>query len=181
MKFFCLFLQLGREQADSKQSCSKTSHNTLNKVYLPYHGPQEPTCPGLCPPFQSQLHHFPSCTQLRPCLECPSSGTMHGSLLPGLRPLLKYLLFQGVFSGHPAYSFSMSLPCFIFAQSIINVRNYMMYVWVYKFIGYLPNLSHVNPWAQEPALFLSSPESLCHWMNQTNEASIFHFPRKTCV
>lgn len=95
----------------------------------------------------------------QPCLECPSSRTMNGSLLPVLRSLLPYPFFQGVFSGHVAYSFSMSLSCFIFPQSMIILR-IQIYFWVYRFIVSLPHLLHVSSWDQESGLFLPSPESL---------------------
>lgn len=38
----------------------------------------------------------------------------------------KHILFTGAFSGHLASSFSISLPCFIFPQNIISVRNCML-------------------------------------------------------
>lgn len=92
--------------------------------------------------------------------------------------LFNYFLFLETFSDHLAYSLSISSPCFIFSQSIITVRNYMIYFRVYEFVVYLPHLAHVNSWEQEPRLLVSSPKSPWYWMNQTNELSLFIFVGK---
>lgn len=159
-----------------------TSPNWWNEICIPYHGKQEPAylasaqLPTSASPL-SLLYSAPA-TSLA-CSTLPWELCMAHSC-QSFSPNLSIFSSPGAFSDHPDHSFSLSLPCFIF-QSIITFKNYMIHFRVYRFTIYFPHLSPMSSSGQEPRLFLSSPESPSHWMNQTNEVSISHFPRKIYI
>lgn len=65
-----LFRTGKRGEADNKQSHSMASHNSWNKICIPYHAQQEPACAGLRLPSSLGHHHIPLYSASATSLAC---------------------------------------------------------------------------------------------------------------
>ena len=171
--FLDLFLELGREQVDSKQSPQRLPITLGVKIYIPYHGKWEPTCPDLCLPFRSQPLLFSifywawaislawNALSLELCVAHTFSSLF--KMVPRRLPwppclfIFHLLILLYFFSKHylcqKLHNIFQSVPICCLSLQIITCE-----------------LLRAGT-----SLFLSSPESPCHQMNQTNEVSLFIF------